>query len=395
MKILMINVVCGIRSTGRICTDLAQRLEDKGHTVKIAYGREFLPKQYEKYAYRITKDYEVKLDALKSRVFDNAGFNNAAATRKFIEWVKDYDPDVIHLHNIHGYYLNVKILFEYLRTCNKRIVWTMHDCWPFTGHSALCDGIGCDRWVTGCYSCKQMREYPKALIDRSSRNWSLKRKVFSDIPGLTVVTPSIWLSEQVKRSFLSGYDIDVIPNGINTDIFYMQESDLRKKYGIENRKILLSAATTWNDLKGFKDFIELSGKLSGEYVIVLIGVSDEQLKMLPSNIIGIRRTADQKEMAQWYSVADWYVNLTYCDTYPTVNVEAVACGTPVITYKTGGSVESMFGYGRVVPKGDIEAIISGIAEPYDVDRIGWKAVNQELLDNSYYLNKYIDLLTSR
>ena len=239
MKFLMINVVCGIRSTGRICTDLARELEQRGHTVKIAYGREFLPPEYEKYAYRITSDNEVKLDALKSRFFDNAGFNNKRATLKFVEWIREYDPDVIHLHNIHGYYLNVKILFDYLRTCNKRIIWTMHDCWPFTGHSALCDGIGCKKWISGCYSCDQIHEYPKALIDRSSRNWTLKRSVFSGIPHLTVVTPSKWLSEQVGKSFLSEYEIKVIPNGINTKIFYPQKSDIRARFGLEEKRCYL------------------------------------------------------------------------------------------------------------------------------------------------------------
>lgn len=391
MKILLINVVCGIRSTGRICTDLAKKLEEEGHTVRIAYGREFLPPQYEKYAYRITKDYEVKLDALRSRIFDNAGFNNALATKKFVEWIKEYDPDVIHLHNIHGYYLNVKILFEYLRSCNKRIVWTMHDCWPFTGHSALCDGIGCKKWITGCHNCEQKHEYPKALIDRSSRNWTLKKAVFSNVSRLTVVTPSKWLSDQVKKSFLSGYDINVIPNGINTKIFCHQESDLKKRYNIVDKKILLSAATTWNDLKGYQDFIKLSGMIGSEYVIVLVGVSEKQKSELPGNIIGIPRTADQTEMAQWYSAANVYVNLTYCDTYPTVNVESIACGTPVITYKTGGSVESMFGYGKVVPRGDIDAVYKEIM---DIGNNEWNSVPLEKLDNSYYINKYYDLLTS-
>lgn len=393
MKFLMINVVCGIRSTGRICTDLAKELEKSGHTVRIAYGREFLPSEYEKYAHRITSDQEVRIDALKSRFLDNAGFNNAKATLKFVDWIKEFDPDVIHLHNIHGYYLNVKILFEYLRTCNKRIIWTMHDCWPFTGHSALCDGIGCTKWITGCYSCDQIHEYPKALIDRSSRNWSLKRSVFSNIPNLTVVTPSKWLSEQVGRSFLSEYDLKVIPNGINTKIFNPQKSDLRARYGIESKKVILSAATTWNDLKGYRDFIRLSDMLGSEYVIVLVGVSGKQKKELPDNMIGIRRTADQIEMAQWYSTADVYVNLTYCDTYPTVNVESIACGTPVITYKTGGSIESMFGFGEVVPKGDIEAVRVAITDLVQRGTDKWTPVSLNKLDHSFYLSKYIELLT--
>lgn len=391
MKILMINVVCGIRSTGRICTDLAGKLEKEGHTVKIAYGREFLPPEYARYSYRIASDYEVRLDALKSRFFDNAGLNNVRATKRFIKWIREYDPDVIHMHNIHGYYLNVGILFDYLRTCNKRIIWTMHDCWPFTGHSALCDGIGCEKWTSGCFACPQISEYPKAFVDRSSRNWALKRKIFSGVQGLTVVTPSGWLADKVRKSFLSEYNVKVIPNGINTEIFYHKDSDLRARYGIEGKKVLLSAATTWNNLKGYQDFMKLSAMLGPEYVIVLVGVSDKQLHELPDNIIGIRRTADQEEMAKWYSTADLYINLTYCDTYPTVNVESVACGTPVITYRTGGSVESMFDFGKVVPKGDILEVLNAITG-YNYDSDDHVAVPSQKLDNNYYLDKYLELI---
>jgi len=391
MKILMINVVCGIRSTGRICTDLAGKLEKEGHTVMIAYGREFLPPEFARYSYRIASDYEVRLDALKSRLFDNAGFNNVRATKRFIKLIREYDPDVIHIHNIHGYYLNVGILFDYLRTCDKRIIWTMHDCWPFTGHSALCDGIGCEKWTSGCSSCPQISEYPKALIDRSSRNWALKRKTFAGVPGLTVVTPSGWLADKVRKSFLSEYNVKVIPNGINTEIFYYRDSDLRARYGIEGKKVLLSAATTWNNLKGYQDFMKLSGMLGPEYVIVLVGVSKKQLHELPDNIIGIRRTADLEEMAKWYSTADLYINLTYCDTYPTVNVESVACGTPVITYKTGGSVESMFGFGKVVPKGDIFEVVSAI-KGYNNASDDHIVVPTKKLDKNYYLDKYLELI---
>ena len=322
---------------------------------------------------------------------DNAGFNNVRATKRFIRWIREYDPDVIHMHNIHGYYLNVGILFDYLKTCGKRIIWTMHDCWPFTGHSALCDGIGCEKWTSGCSSCPQISEYPKALIDRSSRNWVLKRKMFGGVPRLTVVTPSRWLADKVRKSFLSEYNVEVIPNGINTEIFYHRDSDLRVRYGIEAKKVLLSAATTWNNLKGYQDFIKLSGMLGPKYVIVLVGVSDKQLHELPDNIIGIRRTADLEEMAKWYSTADLYINLTYCDTYPTVNVESVACGTPVITYRTGGSVESMFGFGKVVPKGDIFEVVS-VIKGYNNASDDHIVVPTKKLDKNYYLDKYLELI---
>ncbi|WP_207640375.1 glycosyltransferase [Ruminococcus albus] len=179
MKILMINVVCGIRSTGRICTDLADALTEQGHTVKIAYGRETVPEKYQKYAIRIGNDLDVKLHGVRARLLDECGFGSKRATIKFIEWVKKYDPDVIHLHNIHGYYINVEVLFDYLRSCGKKIIWTLHDCWAFTGHSALCDGINCEKWEKGCSNCPNLKEYPKSLFDYSKNNWIKKEKFFS------------------------------------------------------------------------------------------------------------------------------------------------------------------------------------------------------------------------
>ena len=205
MKVLMINVVCGIRSTGRICTDLATALEAQGHEVKIAYGRENVPEQFQKYAVRIGTDLDVKLHGLRARLLDGAGFGSKRATKKFIEWVKEYDPDVIHLHNIHGYYINVEVLFKYLKSCSKKIIWTLHDCWAFTGHSAYCDAVQCDRWKTGCYECPQISEYPRSVVDRSKLNWKKKREMFTGIPNMILVTPSQWLAGLVKESFLNKY----------------------------------------------------------------------------------------------------------------------------------------------------------------------------------------------
>lgn len=175
----MINSVCGIRSTGRICTDLATALEARGHEVKIAYGRETVPEQFQKYAVRIGSDLDVKLHCIKARLLDASGFGSKQATEKFISWVKEWNPDVIHLHNIHGYYINIEVLFDYLRTCGKKIIWTLHDCWAFTGHTAYCDAIHCEKWKTGCGKCPQIGEYPKSYVDRSKRNWNRKKDLFS------------------------------------------------------------------------------------------------------------------------------------------------------------------------------------------------------------------------
>ena len=203
MKVLMINSVCGIRSTGRICTDLATALEAQGHEVKIAYGREEVPEKFQKYAVRIGTDLDVKLHGVLARTLDGAGFGSKAVTRKFIQWIKEYNPDVIHLHNLHGYYINLEVLFEYLRAYGKKIIWTLHDCWAFTGHSAYCDAASCEKWKTGCNHCPNIKEYPISYTDRSESNWKKKRIMMTGIPGLTIVTPSHWLAGLVKESFLS------------------------------------------------------------------------------------------------------------------------------------------------------------------------------------------------
>ncbi len=356
MKVLMVNVVCGIRSTGRICTDLADALQAQGHQVKIAYGRETVPLQYKKYAVRIGTDFSVKAHAAKARVFDACGFGSRRATEHFIDWVREYDPDVIHLHNLHGYYINVKVLFRYLQTCGKRIIWTLHDCWAFTGHAAYCESAGCIRWKTGCGSCPKKNDYPRSLVDNSKNNWSAKKKLFSGISSLSIVTPSQWLASLTEESFLGGYPITVINNGVDTGIFRPTPSKVREQLNMGNKKMVLGVAALWEDRKGLKDMIAMAKMLGDGYKIVLVGLSEEQIRSLPNGITGIRRTDSVKELAELYTAADVYVNPTYEDNYPTTNLESIACGTPVITYNTGGSGESAAIYGLTANKGDIRTV---------------------------------------
>ena len=342
MKVIQINSVCGIRSTGRICTDLADVLLQDGHECKIAYGRESVPEKYGKIAIRIGNDLDAKLHALQSRIFDNAGFGSKLATEKFIEWVKEYNPDIIHLHNIHGYYINVEVLFKYLAESNKPVIWTLHDCWAFTGHCAYYSYVKCDKWKTGCFNCPQKKRYPSSLLwDASKKNWQKKKALFTSVKNMTLVTPSKWLANEVKKSFLSKYPMKVIANGIDLDVFKPTPSDFKEKNGLVGKKIILGVASSWSECKGLKDFIELSKILDEKYKIVLVGLSENQIKELPENILAISRTNNVKELAEIYTAADIFFNPTYEDNFPTVNLEAQACGTPVITYRTGGSVESV------------------------------------------------------
>lgn len=362
MRILQINSVCGIKSTGRICTDLAEVLESQGHECKIAYGREAVPEKYQRFAHRIGSDIEVKIDAFKTRLLDNAGFNSVSVTKRFIKWIKEYNPDIIHLHNIHGYYINIKLLFKFLKEFGKPVVWTLHDCWSFTGHCVHFDSINCEKWKNGCSRCPKRKSYPKSMFfDFSKRNYNLKKKLFTSLENLTFITPSQWLADITKQSFLGEYEIKVIPNGIDLQVFKPTDSDFRQRYNLINKKIILGVASAWGRNKGFYDFIKLSEMLDESYKLVMVGVTEEQKKLLPDKIIAITRTNNIVALAEIYTAADVFVNATYADTFPTVNLEAQACGTPAITYNSGGSPESIF-ENLVVPAGDIAALLKKIKE---------------------------------
>ncbi len=354
----MINSVCGVGSTGRICTDLANQLTKKGHTVKIAYGRGRAGDSFSDYAVKIGSDFGVKLNGIKARIFDNEGFNAKSATRKFIKWAENYNPDVLHLHNLHGYYLNVELLFKWIKTRpNMKVLWTLHDCWAFTGHCSHFDYIGCGKWKDGCFKCVQKGEYPKSLLlDRSKRNYERKKKAFLGVKDLQIITPSKWLKSVVEKSFLKQYSVEAIYNGIDIDVFKPTKSDFKKAHGLENKKIILGVASVWTERKGFYDFIKLSKIIDEDTRIVLVGVNNKQLNVLPNNVLGIKRTNSVKELAEVYSASDVFFNPTYEDNYPTVNLEAQSCGTPCLTYRTGGSPESVPNE-NVIEKGNYKEVL--------------------------------------
>ena len=277
-------------------------------------------------------------------------FTQILGIYSYLKKVEDYNPDVIHLHNIHGYYINIEILFDYLKRANKKVVWTLHDCWAFTGHCAYFDYVGCNKWQDGCKECPQKNEYPNSLlIDSSEWNFNKKKDIFTGVPDLTIVTPSKWLAGLVKQSFLSEYKVEVINNGIDLNIFKPTKSDFRERYGLENKFIILGVANVWDRRKGLQYLIDLAEKIDDNYKVIIVGVSEKQKKSLPKNIIGITRTNDVRELVEIYSVADVFVNPTLEDNFPTTNLEALACGTYVITFNSGGSGECLkLGGGKVI-----------------------------------------------
>lgn len=340
-KYLFINSFCGVGSTGHIVVTLAREQIAKGNICKIAFGRPGkVPSDID--IIRIGTEWDCKWHGIRTRLLDQHGFGSVTATKQFLKEVKNYDPDVIWLHNLHGYYLNIELLFDYLRGCRKKIYWTLHDCWPFTGHCCFFDYAGCTRWRSGCHDCRQKNSYPASfLVDRCKKNYLQKQKFFSGIPNLTIIVPSQWLDNLVQQSFLKEYPTKVVYNDIDRDIFRPVPSEFREKYSLKDKKILLGVANVWEPRKGLRDFCRLANFLDEKYQIVLVGVTERQKKMLPPNILGFPRTNSANELAAVYTAADLFVNPTYEDNYPTVNLEAQACGTPVITYDTGGAKETL------------------------------------------------------
>ena len=393
MKVLMINSVCGIRSTGRICTDIADALTAQGHEVKIAYGRETVPEKYQHYAVKIGSELDVKIHGIQARLFDGMGFGSKRATEKFIAWVKEYDPDVIHLHNLHGYYINIEVLFRYLKTCSKKILWTLHDCWAFTGHCAHFDYAQCNRWVEGCHHCPQKAEYPATLLaDRAKENHQMKKQLFTNVPNMTVIPVSEWLASVVQKSFLHQYPSVVIQNGIDHSAFKPISSDILRQYGIADKRIILGVASLWSPRKGLQHFMELAGMLSEEYRIVLIGCNEVQISRLPENIIGIKETSSVEELAKWYTVADVFVNPSAEETFGLVTVEAMACGTPVIVFNKTAVPEVVTEQcGVVCAENNAYSIKRELDRLKDYDSCACIEVSKKYQKDVQY-QKYIDLM---
>jgi putative colanic acid biosynthesis glycosyltransferase len=285
------------------------------------------------------------------------------ATRRLIKKMKEISPDIIHLHNTHGWFLNHRLLFNYIKRHNVRVIWTLHDCWTFTGRCPHFLLTGCDRWKSGCHNCLyDKNQYPASFIfDRSKHQWKLKKKMFTAVDNMTIITPSKWLAELVKVSYMGKYPVKVINNGIDLSVFKPSESSFRKSLNLEGKYIILGVASSWGRRKGLDVFIKLSQMLDENYKIVLVGLNKGELSAIPKNIICIERVNNQTELAEIYTAADVFANPTREDNFPTVNMEALACGTPVVTFNTGGSPEVIDeSCGSVVDCDDVHAFAKEI-----------------------------------
>lgn len=356
--LLQINVASNWGSTGKIAEQIGVLAQQQGWDCYVAYGRYANPSQLK--TIKIGSKLDVYRHYAENRFLDREGLASQSATQHFLKQVDNIKPDIVHLHNIHGHYLNYPLLFEYLKKKNIPVVWTLHDCWAFTGHCYHFEEIGCERWKKRCYQCPQT--YPISL-DKSENNYELKNRFFTSLTSLTLVPVSDWLGGLVKDSYLKNQSIRIIKNGIDLNIFKSKNQDynLRLKYNLGEQKILMGCASVWSPSKGLADYIELSKHLSDEYQIVLVGLSKKQIEKLPSTIVGIERTNNVQELAQLYSMASVVLNLSYQETFGLTTVEGFACGTPSIVYNKTASPELISSEtGFVVEAGDFDGIIQAI-----------------------------------
>lgn len=356
MKIVQLNVTCGVGSTGKICLAVSHLLNERGVENYILFSEG--DSDYE-YAIKYADKLQIKIEALKSRIFGNYGFNSKALTKRLISKLDEINPDIVHLHNLHGHGCNLEMLFTYFKEKKIKLFWTFHDCWAFTGYCPHFDMIGCDKWQSQCGACPQKGAY-SFFFDKSDKLYSKKQGLFKGL-DLTIITPSEWLKELVKKSFLKNYEVKVINNGIDLDVFKPRESNFRAKHGLTNEFLILGVAFNWDERKGVDVFSHLASTLPSDSRIILVGTDDNTRKLLPENVITIDRTENQQELAEIYSACDLFVNATREDTFPTVNIEALACGTPVLTFNTGGSGEIIdFTCGMTVEKNDTASLRDAI-----------------------------------
>lgn len=392
-KVVQINSVAAYGSTGNIANTIALLAQQQGWHPFFAYGRKEAKTNIP--LLKIGNRWEQARHLVATRFMDSHGLHSKSGTKRLIAALTKIHPDIIHLHNLHGYYLNYQLLFQYIKQHKIPVIWTLHDCWPFTGHCTHFEYVGCEKWKSQCHSCELKADYPKSLVtDRSSENFKDKKAAFSGVENLTLVPVSQWLGKILKQSFLQDYPIEVIGNGLDLEQFKQTDTLPRPSILPQGKTIYLGVASVWSETKGLGDFIKASELLKADERIVLVGLNKKQLVGLPNNIIGIERTENKEALMALYKHADVYLNFTYADTYPTTNIESLACGTPVIAYQTGGCTEMVSSeVGRIIKVGDFSTALDVgrdiVKNPLPVATL--KKYVAGHFDANIQLNKYIDL----
>lgn len=341
MKVLQIDVNCKSGSTGKIAYDLHTQLVKDGHTSAVCYGRG--EKINEPNIFKFGYDWETKIHAALTRITGLTGCYSYFSTKRLLKFMRAFKPDVVHIHELHAYFVNLKPVINYLKENNIKTVWTFHCEFMYTGKCG--HAYECEKWKTECGQCPHLRDYPKSLFfDFTKKMFNDKKKLLSDFENLTIITPSQWLADRVKQSFLGDKDIQVIHNGVDTEnVFYPRSFDhLKKKHHLTNEKIVLAVAPDlMSKNKGGRCVVELAERMRDENVkFILIGVEDLNEKF-PDNVIVLGRTDNQIELAEYYSMADVFVICSERENFPTTCIEAICCGTPVCGFDTGGTKETM------------------------------------------------------
>lgn len=399
MKLLQINSTLGVGSTGRIVEDLgAFVVANVGESI-VAFGRSARKSKSK------TLKIGSKLDQLnhlvQTRAFDTHGFHSKRATAKLLNQILEINPDVIHLHNLHGYYLNVELLFDFLKRYGKPVVWTLHDCWAFTGHCCYYERVGCDKWKTQCHTCPLSFLYPESIgLDNSKNNFIRKKASFQGLDNLTIVTVSTWLESQVKQSFLKEYPVQTIYNGIDMDVFKPKDQTYSKnKLGLSASKIILGVANEWSDGKGLRIFLEVAKFLDDDYQIVLIGLREKQIKSLPGNILGYQKTKNVEELVDFYDAADVFVSPSIAETFGMVVAEALACGTPCVVNDSSALPELVSPeVGEIVADLDPQKFLKSIQYIITQGKVNYsencRLRAEQLFGLQKHLNAYFNLYTN-
>lgn len=360
-RLLIINVALNWGSTGHIAEHIGLLAIEEGWEVYMAHGARYI-NQSALQSYQVESKVGEMFHYLGSSLCDAQGLGSRTATIRFIKYIDSIKPDVIHLHNIHGCFLNFPLLFEHLHKNQIPVIWTLHDCWSFTGHCTYFERNGCEKWMTGCYDCPSSKDFPKSwFYDGSKRNYELKKKCFLGLDRVVLVPVSEWLGGLVKKSFMGVYPIHVITNGVDVSVFKEVKNDIRERLGIKANYMLLAVAQGFDDRKGVRDYAQLSLMLSDDYQLVLVGATEEDKKVLPKNILALGPTNGVKELVEFYSAADILLSLSYEETFGLTIAEGMACGTPAVIYDNTGQAEIVTPEtGFKVTTGDIDSIKAAI-----------------------------------
>lgn len=399
-KLLQINITANWGSTGKIAESIGIAAMKAGWVSYIAYGRWCTPSQ--SHLIKIGGKCDMYLHYAEQLLRDNEGLCSKSSTKKLIRKIEELRPDVIQLHNIHDHYLNYQVLFEYLNNSDVKVVWTFHDCWAFTGHCFHFVSKDCMRWVSGCYDCPMKGCYPKTFVDKSIRNYALKKSLFTANKNLHIVTVSEWLQSKVRQSFLKEKEIRVINNGVDVELFHqvssseIKQTELKTIAGKGYKFVAIGVATLWNEEKGLVDYVKLSQMLADDEALVLVGVSEQIKKTLPERIVCIQRTSSIKELVMWYNIADVVLSLSKAETFGMTIAEGLACGTPGIVYDNTAHRELISeGTGFVVDNGDVDSVCSRIKDIKEKGKSFFSAACREraelLFNKDMAYEKYMTL----